>query len=554
MNKNTINNQELVKEYCGACGHINLLKNEYALQSCEKCKSAILITDAKDIIKVTSIEEIYNVNVLGDIYDFQMSFCFENDEEINEFFDNEVCPYHLVYCEVEFKDGVFNMNTAKCGISLNAEYSFEYKFSKEQLLKIKNNVIEYILSNNLGRIKGRDKLLLETVCDYYGCGLTIAYNSVVSEDFIDAEFKYVSDALIQFYKDFLKEDWNIKSDLDYIEELIEEKAFNTVLNWMDSYAFQLISKTKNNNSIEMVVKDLQAIDDEHSLIEKSLDYWCNYFIEEIYKKSVPEELRKEWILNDANPMKDYLDRSKSLKSDSNYLDIDNNDNLESKKISNFVNSTKFEIKYQLELSLKLENEGCKIYSDFPIIVLLEDNKLEALSSFLFIKNKYSQSFELIYCENINDERIYAKDIRAFINMLFEEFYKSCVELCENSIDSYIKFDNKIYEINNIIDFLKLDDLKDVEVCNINFNFDIDSKENMLLRKYINQYSNSKFGEVLSAIKKEVIFDKDIEVVAKKYAKYVLNLTDTQLIYMDYRGYFRNEVSYYKIDDYIVVYI
>ena len=295
--QNTNNNQEIrnfIEETCENCGLANKIKDEYKLQECINCNSKILPGNHKDAVKVKKIYEVNTAHNLIYSYDFQMPFDFENSKEINEYLDEEMICNHMVFCEVNYKDGEFDLDTARYGVSWYCEDSCNYDFSEEQIATIKKNVSKYIVSNKLGKIKDRKRELLEKVCEYYGCSLEIRpNNSVLLEDFVDAEFKNITDALIYFYIDFLKDDWNDIDDLKLVEDLIEKKALNTVLNWMDDYSYSLISKTRDGKYLNLKVEDLELNpSDEDCITKHTLDFWCNYFIEEIYNKNVEEEVRQ----------------------------------------------------------------------------------------------------------------------------------------------------------------------------------------------------------------------------------------------------------------------
>ena len=141
---------------------------------------------------------------------------------------------------------------------------------------------------------------------------------------------------------------------------------------------------------------------------------------------------------------------------------------------------------------------------------------------------------------------------SFLNIDSNEFIRVCSELCRSHISSYIKFNDRYYPINSIVDFLKIKDLNEVAITDIDYNFDL--KEKDMLNKLMNHFYGSNFKDVLEKVNNKVIFNKDIVFVAREYAKKVLGLNDTQLKYMDYFNYFKNEVSYEIIDDYIVVFV
>lgn len=557
--KNTKNNQEVrnfIEEHCGVCGYLNELKNEYKPQDCVNCNSKILPNNPKKTIKIKKIEEVDTVNDLGDLYDFIMYFDFENSKEVNEFLDKEHLPYHSIYCLVDSENGEFDLDNASYGVTWYGEDSCEYNFSEEQITIIKNHVSKHILSNNLGEIKGRKVDLLKKVCEYYGCGLTINPDkSVVLEEFINAKFKNVTDALFYFYLDFLKEDWNNRDDLKLIENLMEDCALNTVLNWMDSYSYSLITKTRNGNYLNLKVKDLQLPEDDKDYITKNtLDYWCKYFIEEIYNKKVEDKVREKWIKEDVMPMELYLNRDKYQDNKSRYKSMytplkKKYDNAYKNKE---LHTAKLEIKYDVNLDLEIKDDIFIITSSFPIPVLLENEKLEYVNQFHFLKREHE--YVLNSFETINHYQMNARSIVSFLNMNSSKFLGTCYELCKNYMKSYIMGNGKIYKIENIVDFLKIDDLDEVAIADIEYNFDLKEKDilDKAMRDYY--YLGGNFREVLEKIKYKIIFDKEIVSVAKKYAKRVLGLDSTQLKYMDYLNYFKNEVSYEIIDDYIVVFI
>ena len=555
--KNTKNNQEVrnfIEEHCDVCGYLNELKNEYKPQDCVNCNSKILPNNHKKTIKIKKIEEVDIVNDLGDLYDFIMYFDFENSKEVNEFLDKEHLPYHSIYCLVDFKNGEFDLDNARYGVTWYGEDSCDYDFTTEQLNIIKNHVSKHILSNNLGEIKDRKVDLLKKVCEYYGCGLVINPDkSVVLEEFINAEFKNVTDALIYFYIDFLKDDWNNRDDLKLIENLIEDKALNAVLEWMNSYSYSLIIKTRNGNYLNLKVKDLQLPeDDEDYITENTLDYWCKYFIEEIYNKEVEEEIREEWIKKDVEPMELYLSRDKYQGGNFRHQNIHTHSREEDNNIyeNKELHTAKLEIKYDINLDLEVKEDIFIITSSFPIPVLLENEKLEYVKQFHFLKREHE--YVLNSFETINHYQMNARSIVSFLNMNSSEFIGTCYELCQNYMKSYIKANNKFYKIDNIVDFLKIDDLDEVAIADIEYNFDL--KEKDILNRLMSNFYRCIFKEVLEEVKDKVIFDKEMVFVAREYAKRVLELDSTQLKYMDYLNYFKNEVSYEIIDDYIVVFI
>lgn len=555
--ENTKINQEVrnfIEEQCDVCGYLNELKNEYKPQKCKNCNSKILPNNHKEAIKITDIDGIYNVNDLEDVYDFIMEFDFENSKEVNKFLNEEDIPDHKIYCIVDIENNEFDLDNANCGITWYGEDSCEYDFTQEQISTIKNHVSEYIISNNLGKIKGINEKLLKDFCDYYGCGLTIRPNkSVVLEGFIDAEFDNVTDALIYFYIDFLKDDWNNRDDLKLIENLIEDKALNAVLEWMDSYSYSLITKTRSGNYLNLKVKDLDLPkDDKDYITENTLDYWCKYFIEEIYNKKVEEGIREEWIKEDVEPMELYLSRDKYQGGNFRHQNIHTHSREEDNNVyeNKELHTAKLEIKYDINLDLEIKDDIFIITSSFPIPVLLENEKLEYVNQFHFLKREHE--YVLNSFETINHYQMNARSIVSFLNMNSSEFLGTCYELCKNYMKSYIMGNGKIYKIENIVDFLKIDDLDEVAIADIEYNFDL--KEKDMLNRLMSNFYGGSFKEVLEEIKDEVIFDKEMAFVAREYAKKVLGLNDTQLEYMDYLNYFKNEVSYEVIDDYIVVFI
>ena len=515
--KNTKNNQEVrnfIEEHCDVCGYLNELKNEYKPQDCVNCNSKILPNNHKKTIKIKKIEEVDIVNDLGDLYDFIMYFDFENSKEVNEFLDKEHLPYHSIYCLVDFKNGEFDLDNARYGVTWYGEDSCDYDFTTEQLNIIKNHVSKHILSNNLGEIKDRKVDLLKKVCEYYGCGLVINPDkSVVLEEFINAEFKNVTDALIYFYIDFLKDDWNNRDDLKLIENLIEDKALNAVLEWMNSYSYSLIIKTRNGNYLNLKVKDLQLPeDDEDYITENTLDYWCKYFIEEIYNKEVEEEIREEWIKKDVEPMELYLSRDKYQGGNFRHQNIHTHSREEDNNIyeNKELHTAKLEIKYDINLDLEVKEDIFIITSSFPIPVLLENEKLEYVKQFHFLKREHE--YVLNSFETINHYQMNARSIVSFLNMNSSEFLGTCYELCKNYMKSYIKANNKFYKIENIVDFLKIDDLDEVAIADIEYNFDLKDKD--ILNRLMSNFYGGIFKEVLEAVKDKVIFDKEMVFVAR----------------------------------------
>ena len=563
----TNNNQEVrnfIEERCDECGNLNTFKNEYALQECNHCNSKILAGNHKKSVKIEKIHQVNTAYNLIGSYDFQMPFDFKNSEEINEFLDKELICHHMIFCEVNCTGGEFDLDHALIGVSWYTEDSCTYDFTKEQIDTIKNNVAKYILQNNLGKIKDIKRDLLEKVCEYYGCGLTIASDgSVLLEDFIDKKLNNVTDTLIMFYVDFLKEEWNDKKDLKLIEDLIEDKALNTVLNWMDDYSYHLISKTRDGNNLILKVEDLELNpDDEDCITKHTLDYWCKYFIEEIENKDADEEVRQEWMEEDVEPMKLYLSRNEASKKEDNLTtskpqeanksSIDDN-----ASISNKDNAVKLEVKYDINLSLEFKDNVYVITSSLPITVLLKERKVDCIDKLHFVKVKHpfvEQEYEYIleFAETIQGEKIDSKDIKDYLNMSSKKFLNICYELCDSYVLSYLKVKDEVYYINNVIDFLKIKGINKFNVSDIEYSFNL--KEKDILNSIMDSFCKGGYEGALEKIKQLMIIGKNIEDAAKKYVQRVLKIDDTQLMYMDYVAYFNNEVSYEIIDDYIVVYI
>lgn len=423
-----------------------------------------------------------------------------------------------------------NQNCEKCNHLNSIKNEYNLQFCKKCGAEI--------LPNN------RNIRLLIKICDHCACALTIRPNeSVLFGDYVDAEFKNVTDALIYFYVDFLKEYWTNKEDLELIENLIEDKALNIVLSWLDSYSYSLMSKSRSGRYLNLKVKDLDCNDLDCEITEHSLDYWCEYFIEEIYNKNVEEEVRKEWIKEDVEPMKLYLNRNKCM-------DVSSREELDNTCKNKESRTVKFEMKYNIDLNLEFKDDVYIITSKFPLALMINNRILECANEFHFTKLEDEYVLKLV--KTINDDIVYSRHIISFLNIDTTEFFRVCSELCESYVTSYIKVDNKFYEIKSIVDFLKINDLDEVAVSKMDYNFEIEEKK--LLHDIMSHCHESNFKEVLKNLNDKIIFNKEIIAVARIYAKKVLRLNDTQLKYMDYLNYFESEVFFKIIDGYVVVYI
>lgn len=260
--------------------------------------------------------------------------------------------------------------------------------------------------------------------------------------------------------------------------------------------------------------------------------------------------------------------------------IENTTNYEEEDFE--VNNT-IQVKYDVKLEvIESDGETYKIKPSVPLFMVAED-RIQDVERLIFIKegDKY-----LLQCA-INKYTIAKENIKYFVGIDSAELYEVCDNLCDSYIkvpNSYVKIEGKYYEVNSLVDFIKLNIIEDVYMNQIEhrFNFKGANLLNGIMEYYGDDYTLYEtqkevndclmfcdnnvelFEEVcdkvvnydFSSFKEgSLLIGEYVEDIAREYLESALitNLDSQNIFeYINHEEYFKDNVDYETIQGYIVV--